>query len=134
MRFSAFIESLGGLISQGIAIQTTLEDVELYGPVLGRIGFDNVYVSDLLTIISLIASRKLQHHIMDLSDKQYVITSVHDHSFCGRLIQQSSNTKEGGVVIVRAPNATVIIPFEAPAQLGKVYPYIEEFVKDISSL
>lgn len=126
--------SVGGLISQGIVIQTTLEDVELYGPVLGRVGFDNVYVSDVLTIISLIASRKLQHHIMDLSDRQYVITSVHDHSFCGRLLQQSSSTKEGGIVIMRAPSATVIVTFEAPAQLWKVYPYVEEFIKDIGSL
>lgn len=111
-----------------------MDDVELYGPVLGHVGFDNVYVSDILTIISLIAARGLQNQLMDLSDKQYVITSVLNHSFCGRLIQQSTNTKEGGVVIMRASHATLIVSFEAPAQLWKVHPYVEEFFKDISGL
>lgn len=115
-------------------LPTSMEDVELYGPVLGHIGFDNVFVSDILTIISLIANRKLQHNIMDMSDRQYVITSVHDHSFCGRLIQQNVNSREGGVVIIRATRATLIASFETPAQPWKVFPYVEEFFKDISVL
>jgi hypothetical protein len=111
-----------------------LDDVELYGPVLGHIGFDNVLVSDILTIIKLIASKQLQHQLLDLSDRQYVITSVHDHAFCGRLLQHTIQAKEGGVVIIRASRATLITSYEAPAQVWKVYPYVEEFTKDISGL
>lgn len=121
-------------MSQAIVLPTSLEDVELYGPVYGHVGFDNVLVSDLLTIINLIANRQLQHNILDLSDRQYVITSVHDHSFCGRLLALSPQAKEGGVVIIRATNATLITSFEAPAQTWKVFPYVEDFFKDIASL
>lgn len=123
-----------GLVSQAIVVPTSLESVELYGPVLGHIGFDNVAISDLLTVISLIAQRRLQHNILDLTDRQYVITSVHDHSFCGRLIQQSSKGKDGGVVIIRANHATLIASYESPAQPFNVVPYIEEYFKDISGL
>ena len=124
----------GGLVSQAIVLPTSIEDVELYGPVLGHIGFDNVYISDILSVITLIANRKLQHHIMDMSDRQYVITSVHDHSFCGRLLQQNANSREGGVVIIRATHATLIASFDAPAQPWMVFPHVEEFFKDISTL
>lgn len=111
-----------------------MDDVEQYGPVLGQVNFDYLYVTDVLNIIKLIAAKQLQLHILDLSEKQYIITSVHDHSFCGIQIDHSKETRAGGVVILRCPRVTLITTYDYPAQLWNVVPYIEDAHKDINTL
>jgi len=94
---------------------------------LGKLSESNARV-----VVTKTKNGSLHKEILKLTpEKQYVITTVHEHSYLGR----STNTLKGGGILIYQTNRVVLVAtYEAPVLQSEAVAYFERFVDEVSSL
>jgi hypothetical protein len=94
---------------------------------LGKLSESNARV-----VVTKTKNGSLHKEILKLTpEKQYVITTVHEHSYLGR----STNTLKGGGILIYQTNRVVLVAtYEAPVLQSEAVAYFERFVDEVGSL